>query len=86
MRHDLQVDAQESTPVPQCPSRAKLRTDVANFMDRAGEIVNHPLAQHQPAFEILMHFDPKSMLLTHANLDWENVEKAGLLRSYVTGG
>lgn len=63
----------------QSPSSAKLRTDVANFMDRADEIVNHRLAQHQPSFEILMHFDPKTLLLTHANLDWETVEKESWL-------
>ena len=40
------------------PSSEKLVTDVANFMERADEIVEHPLAQQAPNFDVLLHFDP----------------------------
>ena len=58
------------------PSSEKLVTDVANFMERADEIVEHPLAQQAPNFDVLLHFDPATAAVSHLSMDLNNLDKA----------
>lgn len=57
-------------------SRSKLKTDIANFMERADELVEHPLADRRPSFTVIMARDPDSTLLTAMNIDWETIDKS----------
>lgn len=71
----LQPD--ETAEYPPCgPSSEKLMTDVANFMERADEVVEHPLAQHDPNFDVLLHFDPATAVVSHMSMDLNNLDKA----------
>lgn len=66
-----------SAPTSACgPSSSKLKTDIANFMERADELAEHPLAAHQPAFTVIMMRDPESTLVTAMNFDWNNMDKS----------
>ncbi|QNN53577.1 hypothetical protein [Nocardioides mesophilus] len=66
-------------PAAPQPSSDKLKTDVANFMERADEIVEHPLAQGDPQFEVLLRFDPETALVTHGSLELKNADKQSWL-------
>lgn len=57
------------------PSSPKLKTDVANFMERADELAEHPLATHPPSFQVVMTRDPETTLVTAMNVDWHNLDK-----------
>lgn len=65
----------EGPYVPQ-PSNEKLKTDVANFMARADEIVQHPLSTADPTFKLLFSFDPETTLLTSINIDLDAIDKS----------
>lgn len=68
---------EETVENPPCgPSSLKLVTDVANFMERADEIVTHPLAQQEPNLELLLHFDPVTAVVQHMSMDLKNLDKA----------
>lgn len=58
------------------PSSSKLKTDIANFMERADELAGHPLAARQPSFTVIMTRDPKSTLVTAMNIAWHNLDKS----------
>lgn len=66
----------EQAPQRCGPSSSKLKTDVANFMERADEIAEHPLATHPPSFQVVMARDPESTLITAMNVDWQNLDRA----------
>lgn len=54
----------------------KLKTDIANFLERADELAEHPLATHQPSFNVVITRDLKSTLVTAMNLDWNILDKS----------
>lgn len=58
------------------PSSEKLKTDIANLMERAGELVEHHLATRQPSFNVVMARDPESTLVTAMNIDWDNLDRS----------
>ena len=66
----------EQTPKQYVPSSSQLKTDVANFMERAEEIAEHPLATHPPSFQVVMARDPESTLITAMNIDWQNLDNS----------
>lgn len=45
-------------------------------MERADELLEHPLADRAPSFTFIMSRDPESTLLTAMNIDWNNMDKS----------
>lgn len=58
------------------PSSQKLKTDIANLMERADELAEHQLATRQPSFNVVMTRDAESTLVTAMNLDWDNLDRS----------
>ncbi|NHC21862.1 hypothetical protein G6553_01565 [Nocardioides sp. IC4_145] len=66
-----------SAPGSACgPSSSKLKTDIANFMERADELAEHQLAAARPSFTVIMSRDPESTLVTAMQIDWNNLDKS----------
>jgi hypothetical protein len=53
-----------------------LQADIANMMERADELAEHPLAARQPSFTVIMTRDPESTLVTALNINWNNIDKS----------